>query len=46
MFPYSDAADSFWTGYFSTRPNDKEFIRRASSYFRASNVVFSEKMLD
>ena len=46
MFPYSDAPDSYWTGYFSSRADDKEFIKRISSYFRVSNVLFSEKVLD
>jgi len=23
MFPYSDNANGYWTGYFSSRPNDK-----------------------
>jgi len=37
MFPYADAADSVWSGYFSSRPNDKEYIRRASKNFDASS---------
>jgi lysosomal alpha-mannosidase len=37
MFPYADAPDSVWTGYFSSRPNDKEYIRRASKNFDASS---------
>jgi hypothetical protein len=36
MFPYADTQDSYWTGYFSSRPNSKEYIRRASHNFDAS----------
>ena len=37
MMPYSDSPDSYWTGYFSSRANDKEYTRRASSHFEAAN---------
>ena len=30
MFPYSDNENSYWTGYFSSRANDKGYMRRAS----------------
>ena len=30
MFPYADGDDSFWSGYFSSRANDKEYARTAS----------------
>jgi hypothetical protein len=46
MFPYSDKPDSYWTGYFSSRPNDKEYIRRASHNFDASSQLYSERVLD
>lgn len=46
MFPYSDRPDAYWTGYFTSRSNDKEFIRRASSNFHSSNILYSEKILD
>jgi lysosomal alpha-mannosidase len=29
MFPYANNDVSYWTGYFSSRANDKEYIRRA-----------------
>ena len=32
-FPYSDKANSYWTGYFTSRPVFKEFVRKASSSF-------------
>lgn len=46
MFPYSDNPDAYWTGYFSSRANDKGYIRRASSNFHASNQLYAEKVLD
>jgi hypothetical protein len=46
MFPYSDSPDSYWTGYFSSRANDKEYIRRASSNFHSSSQLMAGKVLD
>jgi hypothetical protein len=46
MFPYSDNSDSYWTGYFSSRANDKENIRKASHIFDASSQLYSERVLD
>jgi len=31
MFPYSSSPVDFWTGYYTSRPNSKEYIRSASS---------------
>lgn len=30
MFPYADHPDAYWSGYFTSRANSKEFIRRGS----------------
>ena len=46
MFPYADNKDSYWTGYFSSRANDKEYIRRLSHNFHSSTKLESEKVLD
>lgn len=46
MFPYSDGPDAYWTGYFSSRANDKEYVRKASSNFHASSQLYSSKILD
>lgn len=46
MFPYSDGPDSYWTGYFSSRANDKEYVRKASSNFHASSQLMSQKIFD
>ena len=45
LFPYADSPDAYWTGYFSSRANDKEYIRRASSNFHASSQLFSQKAI-
>lgn len=36
MFPYADSAHSYWTGYFTTRPASKGFIRAATAYLQAA----------
>lgn len=46
MFPYADSSDSYWTGYFSSRANDKEYIRRLSHNFHSSSMLYAEKVLD
>lgn len=39
MFPYSDNADSYWTGYFTSRPNDKEYIRKLEHNYHSSSKL-------
>jgi hypothetical protein len=46
MMPYSDGPDSYWTGYFSSRANDKEYTRRASSHFEASSQMYSTQVFN
>lgn len=45
-FPYSDKANSYWTGYFTSRPNFKEYVRRASSTYYASSAIFAQKIIE
>lgn len=46
MFPYADNPDAYWTGYFSSRANDKEYTRRASYNYDASNQLYAEGVLN
>lgn len=46
MMPYSDAPLNFWTGYFTSRANDKGYIRTASQKLHASSQLYAEKMFD
>jgi lysosomal alpha-mannosidase len=46
MFPYADNPLSFWTGYFTSRANDKAYIRRASHNMHAAQKLFGLQMID
>lgn len=46
MFPYADNEYSYWTGYFSSRANDKEYIRRAQHSLASSNKMFAFNSLN
>jgi len=46
MFPYADNNSSFWTGYFTSRANDKEYIRRGSHHTHASLKLYALEIID
>ncbi len=46
MFPYADNDVSFWTGYFSSRANDKKYMRDASHTLHSSNKLFALASID
>mmetsp|Transcript_29932 Transcript_29932/g.29123 ORF Transcript_29932/g.29123 Transcript_29932/m.29123 type:complete len:89 (+) Transcript_29932:930-1196(+) len=46
FFPYADNVNAVWSGYFSSRANDKEYIRRASHNYVASSYLYSLKLID
>ncbi len=35
FFPYAHRPHSFWTGYFTSRPNLKYYVRQTNNYFQA-----------
>ncbi|GAB4821252.1 hypothetical protein N2152v2_008298 [Parachlorella kessleri] len=39
FFPYADSPHAYWTGYFSSRPTSKRFIRLATSYLQAARQL-------
>lgn len=39
FFPYADAAHSFWTGYFTSRPALKRYARTSSAYLMAARQM-------
>jgi len=46
MFPYADSIYTYWTGYFTSRANDKEYTRRGSHNIHASNKLYSLEAID
>lgn len=48
FFPYADNDDSYWTGYYTTRPSLKAISRSVTSLLRSANVFFalSRHLLD
>ena len=37
FFPYADDQESYWTGFYTSRTNQKGYIRQASRQFMAAN---------
>ena len=45
MMPYSDKDEAFWTGYFTSRANAKDYVRRASHNLFASNKLYGLEVI-
>ena len=41
FFPYAHRPHSFWTGYFTSRPALKNFVRRANNYLQVARQLSS-----
>ncbi|CAD7699264.1 unnamed protein product [Ostreobium quekettii] len=39
FFPYADHEHCYWTGYFTSRPTSKSYIRHATSYLQAARQL-------
>ena len=40
FFPYADCPDCYWTGYFTSRPALKGYIRRSNNLLQVHVVAF------
>ncbi|CAN1342021.1 Probable alpha-mannosidase At5g66150 [Linum perenne] len=38
-FPYADRDNAYWTGYFTSRPGFKRFVRQLSGYYLAARQL-------
>lgn len=45
LFPYNDKDDSWWTGYYTSRPAFKRLVRVSESVLRASESLYSSATL-
>lgn len=39
FFPYADRAHGYWTGYFTSRPSIKRYVRMMSGYYLAARQL-------
>ncbi|KAF3786699.1 Alpha-mannosidase [Nymphaea thermarum] len=39
FFPYADRANAYWTGYFTSRPAFKRYVRTLSGYYLAARQL-------
>uniref|UniRef100_A0A6M2F2G9 Alpha-mannosidase n=1 Tax=Populus davidiana TaxID=266767 RepID=A0A6M2F2G9_9ROSI len=39
FFPYADIANAYWTGYFTSRPALKGYVRKMSGYYLAARQL-------
>ena len=46
MQPYAREKGAYWTGFFTSRPNSKDQIRRASQIMQSSSQMFALNMLN
>jgi lysosomal alpha-mannosidase len=46
IFPYADNEAAYWTGYFTSRANDKKYIRDAGHTLHGSNKMFAMSSID
>lgn len=46
LMPYGDDGDSWWVGYFSSRPNAKSYVRYGSRQLHASDQLRTQAILD
>lgn len=45
FFPHANDVHSYWTGYFTSRPTFKDFIRWAGNVLQVSNRLFDHTLL-
>jgi len=45
FFPYASDAHSYWTGFFTSRPNSKRLVRDASKWLQLAKQMASKALI-
>jgi len=45
IFPYSDAENDYWTGYFTSRPSAKKQVRDVSALMNAQSKLYAQRVI-
>jgi len=46
IFPYADNSAGYWTGYFTSRANDKKYIRDTEHTLHSASKMFALSGID
>lgn len=46
LFPLFSEEDHAWTGYFTSRANNKDYVRRTSRLTHASSQLYAQRVID
>jgi len=41
MFPYSDNKDEFWSGFYTSRPSTKKYIKDGSAHYHSVSKLLA-----
>jgi lysosomal alpha-mannosidase len=44
FFPYADGIDAYWSGYFTSRPSVKGYVRSSGAVLHATDKLFSSAL--
>jgi len=45
FFPYVEYPDVSWSGYFTSKPGFKYYIKKASKYYNAAKLILTEALI-
>ena len=45
MFPYADGENDYWTGFYTSRAQAKNYDRQTQANLHASNKLYAQKLL-